>query len=149
MANSADTVTLNERPSQRNIAETSPGPVDVARAEALFVELSRQLTASSKIAGEASKSNAANDLEKGSADAKEPFDLREYLKSSNDANQRAGIKHKHVGVTWEDLQVDVFGGANSKVTSILIISALAAILITCEVLCENLRKYVQFFGRST
>ncbi|KAI6015643.1 pleiotropic drug resistance ABC transporter [Pisolithus marmoratus] len=31
-----------------------------------------------------------------------PFDLREYLTSSNDANQAAGIRHKHVGVTWED-----------------------------------------------
>lgn len=45
----------------------------------------------------------------------EPFDLRMYLSSSNDKHQAAGIKHKHVGVTWEDLQVDVFGGMDHKV----------------------------------
>ncbi|OBZ78638.1 Brefeldin A resistance protein [Grifola frondosa] len=41
--------------------------------------------------------------------------LREYLTSSNSASERAGLLHKHVGVTWENLQVDVFGGANHKV----------------------------------
>lgn len=48
----------------------------------------------------------------------EPFDLREYLTSSNDKNQAAGIKHKKVTVVWEDLQVDVFGGINHKVRRI-------------------------------
>ena len=54
------------------------------------------------------------DIEKG-ADVNEPFDLREYLSSSNDANEAAGIKHKHVGVTWEDLEVEVVGSADMKV----------------------------------
>lgn len=114
MAESADTLTLHD-PSRLNIAESPSHPVDIARAEALFVELSRQLTNSSIVVSQQSPTETTGDLEKGSADADKPFDLREYLTSSNDANQQAGIKHKHVGVTWEDLQVDVFGGANSKV----------------------------------
>ena len=44
------------------------------------------------------------------------FNLRDFLQSSNDANQNAGLKHKHVGVTWDDLEVDVIGGADFKVS---------------------------------
>ena len=56
------------------------------------------------------------DLEKGrDEDRQETFDLREYLTSSNDANSAAGIKHKHVGVTWEDLEVSGIGGGDNKV----------------------------------
>ena len=73
--------------------------VDVARAEAEFNELSRQLTIRSEkaIDNEQSQSSlstrAGKDAEKGGEEP-ETFDLREYLTSSNDANQRAGIKHK-------------------------------------------------------
>ncbi|EGO05281.1 hypothetical protein SERLA73DRAFT_157866 [Serpula lacrymans var. lacrymans S7.3] len=94
--------------------------VDIQQAEATFNELSRQLTARSANAlsrtGSAASTadvNGPQDLEKG-GEAGAPFDLREYLSSSNDANQRAGIKHKHVGVTWENLEVNVIGGADSK-----------------------------------
>ena len=56
------------------------------------------------------------DLEKGrDGDRQETFDLREYLTSSNDANSAAGIRHKHVGVTWEDLEVLGIGGEENKV----------------------------------
>ena len=56
------------------------------------------------------------DLEKGRDRAhQDTFDLREYLTSSNDANSAAGIKHKHVGVTWEDLEVSGIGGEDNKV----------------------------------
>ena len=56
------------------------------------------------------------DLEKGyDEDRQETFDLREYLTSSNDAKSAAGIKHKHVGVTWEDLEVLGIGGGDNKV----------------------------------
>ncbi|EPQ60137.1 hypothetical protein GLOTRDRAFT_67504 [Gloeophyllum trabeum ATCC 11539] len=77
--------------------------VDVNRAEATFNELSRRLS-------QKSVSKDA-DLEKGKA----AFDLREYLTSSNDAHQQAGIRHKHVGVTWDDLEVRVFGQEDSKI----------------------------------
>ncbi|KAK2465465.1 hypothetical protein APHAL10511_002357 [Amanita phalloides] len=91
--------------------------VDIARAEEEFYTLSRQLTARGEAAEKASKlsssTKAGNDTEKAN-DEPDVFDLRDYLTSSNDANQKAGIRHKHVGVTWEDLQVDVAGGINSK-----------------------------------
>ena len=64
--------------------------VDVARAEEQFNELSRQLTIRSTHSLTDSTATA-NDVEKGGSEC---FDLREYLTSSNDANQRAGIKHK-------------------------------------------------------
>ncbi|KAF8913195.1 pleiotropic drug resistance ABC transporter [Gymnopilus junonius] len=90
--------------------------VDVAQAEEEFNNLSRRLTILSEAARSSTESTAATrDLEKEAEGYDERFDLREYLASSNDANQHAGIKHKHVGVVWEDLQVDVLGGMDSKI----------------------------------
>jgi predicted TIM-barrel fold metal-dependent hydrolase len=92
--------------------------VNVQRAESAFHELSRQLSqgtfVNDKEHGPAG--NPPKDIEKGPSDSEQPFDLREYLTSSNDANERVGIKHKHVGVTWEDFHVDVVGGSNFKVS---------------------------------
>lgn len=96
--------------------------VDVAQAEAEFNALSRQLTKRSELARQQNRSQSSvagtlqqQDVEKARVDDFDRFDLREYLTSSNDANQKAGIKHKHVGVVWEDLQVEVMGGINSKI----------------------------------
>lgn len=94
----ADSATLHE---------TGRIAVDVQAAESEFNELARRLSRPQ------SSDTVQIDLEKGQKE--ESFDLREYLSSSNDAHQQAGIKHKHVGVTWEDLQVNVFGGAESKI----------------------------------
>lgn len=99
------------------------GTVNVEQAESSFRELSRQLSQETTVGGKdrgtqksrGDKGKTGNDLEKGSLDLEQTFDLREYLTSSNEANERAGIKHKHVGVTWEDFHVDVLGGLNSKV----------------------------------
>lgn len=114
--------------------ETAIHQVDVAGAESAFDELSRQLSIRSEAAISATDFGdsvaAIKDIEKGA----DPnlLDLREYLTSSNDANQRAGIRHKvriltvysnfsltfafkNVGVVWEDLQVEAAGGMNSKV----------------------------------
>lgn len=92
--------------------------IDVARAESQFNELYRALSRRSTHPHREGKEDdhSANekDLEK-SDDA--PFDLREYLSSTNDANQRAGIAHKHVGVTWEGLSVEVAGGVDHKVST--------------------------------
>ncbi|KAF8203885.1 pleiotropic drug resistance ABC transporter [Pholiota molesta] len=90
--------------------------VDIAQAEQEFNELSRQLTIRSEVVQSLTDSTAtAHDVEKGAAlEQQERFDLREYLTSSNDANQEAGIKHKNVGVVWDDLQVEVMGGLDSK-----------------------------------
>ncbi|KAH9031530.1 ABC-2 type transporter-domain-containing protein [Lactarius pseudohatsudake] len=97
------------------------GSVNVEQAESSFHELSRQLSQGTTV-GERDRTQKSrgedgqksNDLEKGSLELDQPFDLREYLTSSNEANERAGIKHKHVGVVWEDFHVDVLGGLNSK-----------------------------------
>jgi ATP-binding cassette, subfamily G (WHITE), member 2, SNQ2 len=101
------------------------GSVDVNQAKNEFNELSRQLTQRT-VTGENEHgiqnaptfaSADGQDLEKGdgTSGVERPFDLREYLTSSNDANEAAGIKHKHVGVIWEDLHVDIIGGSNFKV----------------------------------
>lgn len=105
---------------------TGHGSVNIERAENSFNELSRQLTQGTIVddrehEGEdtrvptAMEKRMTKDLEKGEVELEEPFDLREYLTSSNDANERAGIKHKHVGVVWEDFHVDVLGGSDFKV----------------------------------
>ena len=60
------------------------------------------------------------DIEKGPPNSDGPFDafnLRGCLTSSNEANKAAGIQPKHVGVTWEDLQVTVWGSTDHKVRS--------------------------------
>lgn len=101
--------------------------VNIEQAENAFHELSRQLSQGTFVneqdrvaAGSRARtsidSRTAKDLEKGVSNSEQPFDLREYLTSSNDANEKAGIKHKHVGVIWEDFHVDVLGGSNFKVS---------------------------------
>ncbi|KAI8981169.1 ABC-2 type transporter-domain-containing protein [Trametes punicea] len=93
-----------------------PHHVDVADAEAQFNELQRVLSIRSQQAGSDSTDRPSTepDLEAGEKRQEAGFDLRAYLTSSNDANERAGLAHKHVGVTWEDLQVDVVGGFGHK-----------------------------------
>lgn len=76
--------------------------IDVHRAEEEFYTLSRQL--SNRSANTIRKSTESfRDPEKGLDADEELFNLREYLTSSNDANQKAGIKHKVVTknlITW-------------------------------------------------
>jgi ATP-binding cassette, subfamily G (WHITE), member 2, SNQ2 len=92
-----DAATLYDEKQQDSSPSTSG--IDVVRAENEFHALSRSL---SKHSG-ASKRQlstitiASQDVEKANGDEAEQFDLGEYLASSNDANQHAGIKHK-VGV---------------------------------------------------
>jgi hypothetical protein len=105
--NAGETTHLHTTTSSASVSLL--GHVDVASAEAQFNDLARELSRHS----EPKTSDA--DVENGDV-AEGVFDLREYLTSSNDANDAAGIKHKHVGVTWENLQVDVMGGPDSKVT---------------------------------
>lgn len=120
MATTADTVTLNDeqRSTHHVIVEAGHHNVDIAQAEATFDELSRRLSMPPQAAydiGTGSDSlSGIEDLEQGDKND-EVFNLRDYLTSSNDANEQAGIKHKHVGVTWEDLQVTAIGGVDSKV----------------------------------
>ncbi|KAI6120967.1 pleiotropic drug resistance ABC transporter [Pisolithus croceorrhizus] len=108
---------------------TANSYVDVQGAEETFNELIRQLSKHPQTRNVYRSNLASNtasvtsytttpDVEKGKLaidDSDEPpFDLREYLTSSNDANQAAGIQHKHVGVTWDNLEVNVIGGVGFK-----------------------------------
>ncbi|KIP11760.1 hypothetical protein PHLGIDRAFT_114337 [Phlebiopsis gigantea 11061_1 CR5-6] len=113
---------MSETPAdERTLRSDDPSAhhVDVQEAEDVFNELSRALSRrsghASNLKGTESRSSADRDAEKGPLDDEDRFDLREYLTSSNDAHQRAGIKHKHVGVTWEGLQVEVPGGGDFKI----------------------------------
>lgn len=60
---------------------------------------------------------SSEDVEKGPLDNYGPFDLRYSLTLSNEVNKAAGIHPKHVGVTWEDLQVVVHWDKDCKVRS--------------------------------
>ncbi|KAJ7292923.1 ABC-2 type transporter-domain-containing protein [Mycena rebaudengoi] len=143
MSDTPGDVGEEKRPEHQNAALAAVNSIDVARAEEEFHALARQLTQrslnntdtvtvpdlhksrSSVITRAASHPERGVDIGKGvdiekGADDVEPFDLREYLTSSNDAQQEAGIKAAqstglHVGVTWEDLEVKVAGGFDSKI----------------------------------
>ena len=88
---------------------------DVQYASGILNELTRELSRRSARDPE-EKDSTPSDVEKGVA-SEEQFDLREYLKASNDEDEHAGVKPKHVGVTWEDLQVEVVGGSGYKVST--------------------------------
>jgi len=90
--------------------------VVVTQAENDFGRVQQSLN-TPNVAGKVTPRDPASiDLEKGhDENRQEAFDLREYLTSSNDANSAAGIKHKHVGVTWENLEVSGIGGEGNKV----------------------------------
>ena len=110
--------------------------VNVIEATAQFNELQRVLSVRSQQAdseSERTRSINGKDPEKGGSDDQETFDLREYLSSSNDQTQAAGISHKHVGVTWDDLQVAGFGGAGHKV------SPLSASTLGRKLTCDRQR----------
>jgi ATP-binding cassette, subfamily G (WHITE), member 2, SNQ2 len=76
-------------PVDSETLRSRPQSINVSKAKSIFSHLARELSKKSSIAAE------GKDIEKG-RDENDVFDLREYLTSSNDANQRAGIKHKHV-----------------------------------------------------
>ena len=112
-SDSATLASINNDNKRRSVDQ-----VDVRQAEAEFNQLQRHLSIPDHDLDPQSSTpqpeHLPKDLEKAPDDDEERFDLREYLASSNDASQAAGIKHKHVGVTWEDLEVTGIGGENSK-----------------------------------
>ena len=94
--------------------------VVVAQAETDFGLVEQSLNTPKVPNKVVSRDSDSIDLEEGrDKDRQETFDLREYLTSSNDANDAAGIKHKHVGVTWENLEVSGIGGEDNKVRHFL------------------------------
>lgn len=136
--------------------------VHVAAAESQFIQLQRALSARTR-------RSSSEDVEKGDLPAA-GFDLRAYLTSSNDEAERAGLAHKHVGVTWENLQVVGIGGDGHKVCHIrtclshiqrrliifvierstqrrLAVCSLLHLVNTCIISCHN-RGCSQYLARS-
>lgn len=98
MADTPDVRTLYEEQRvddvESQLSRENAHHVDVSSAERQFNELSRQLSIKKSSTTTASVETAqGKDVEKG-AEEEDNFDLREYLSSSNDANQQAGIHHK-------------------------------------------------------
>ena len=84
---------MADRGHSTSVNEVNSSHIDVRRAEQEFNTLSRQL--SNRSANTIRKStDSYRDPEKGLDADEEYFNLREYLTSSNDANQNAGIRHK-------------------------------------------------------
>jgi hypothetical protein len=75
--------------------------VNVKEAEAQFNALARRLTRQSTKHHEES----GGDIEK-----QETFDLLEYMRTTSGKQDEAGFAKKHVGVTFENLQVTGVGG---------------------------------------
>jgi len=110
MASPPDSITIENdiEPADSTRVPTRAPSVDVEQAKEEFAQLERQFTRHS--------TDGKEDLEKGDED-EDVFDLRDYLTSVNAANEEAGIisHHKRVGVTWDNLEVVVPGGADFKV----------------------------------
>lgn len=125
------------------------GHVVVAQAEDDFSQVQQSLRTPRV-------DSSSVDLEKGrDGTRQETFDLREYLTSSNDANSAAGIKHKRVGVTWEDLEVLGIGGEENKVCHFIsLLSVLFSLFIFNRFMCQHTQVskfrtlYQSFFDSS-
>lgn len=92
MADTPDAMTLYDE--QRT--DRDEGHVNISSAQREFKELSRQLSRQSqrKNSTRTASVDSDHDVEKGAIEEPDTFDLRDYLTSSNDANQQAGIQHK-------------------------------------------------------
>ncbi|KAI6594993.1 hypothetical protein MCOR04_003205 [Pyricularia oryzae] len=86
--------------------------ISVARAEADFAELQRELTGMSRASRrkshasqrDAEKANG-EDLGETSSSESEPFDLESWIRGGIQAEREAGIRPKHIGVYWDELTV--------------------------------------------
>lgn len=97
--------------------------VDVEGARHDFAELQRELSGTSrmsrqKISRQQSRKddkNGAVDLEKAVSPATseddEPFDLEDTLRGNKRLEEESGIKHKAIGVLWDNLTVKGMGGS--------------------------------------
>ncbi|KAF2096243.1 hypothetical protein NA57DRAFT_67762 [Rhizodiscina lignyota] len=102
--------------------------VNVARAEADFAELSKELSrvsqSSQRLArihsrqSQKSRKGGAADVEKAADDSEsslEPFDLESTLRGTKAEEEAAGIKAKRIGVLWDGLTVSGVGGVKNFV----------------------------------
>ncbi|KAH9815156.1 pleiotropic drug resistance ABC transporter [Melampsora americana] len=86
---------------------TEEGEVNVARAEAEFAELKRQLTHASTSFNR-SRHSLPLDKEKDQDD--DEFDLLDYLRGQSQERDAHGFHHKRLGVVFSDLSVTGMGG---------------------------------------
>lgn len=94
-----DGIRQSQYSDDNKLADSSPEHhVDIEGAKREFAKLERALT-------QHSLKNEKRDLEKDDEDDR--FDLKEYFQNNHEANVANGIRHKHVGVVWEDLSVEV------------------------------------------
>jgi hypothetical protein len=108
------------------------GGVNVARAEAEFAELKKELSHQSRISRPSSRQRSHPqhepkseiDIEKGGLGAgsvsattsdEESFDLEGTLRGNKSEEEQAGIKSKRIGVVWSDLTVKGIGGMRNYV----------------------------------
>lgn len=99
--------------------------VSVEQARDDFQQLRKQLSNVSKNSRasrnkEANKEGTKDDameaaVTASSADTEEQFDLEGALRTGLDAEQRAGIRPKHIGVVWENFTVKGMGGFENYV----------------------------------
>lgn len=85
-------------------SSSEEGHVDVQRAKAEFAMLETSVSRHSEATRQ--QSNQPKDIsaiEKAEAD--DDFDLLQYLRSVQSENSQAGIKSKHIGVSWNNLEV--------------------------------------------
>ncbi|KAF2021330.1 hypothetical protein BU24DRAFT_19386 [Aaosphaeria arxii CBS 175.79] len=124
---SSSDLTAGEAHSEkRTDAAYVKGGVNVARAEAEFAELNRELSRTSNLSRRISrvqsrqshKNTASQDVEKAPASddsSDEPFDLQAVLRGNRDEEEAAGIKSKRIGVVWDGLTVSGIGGVKNYV----------------------------------
>ncbi|WOO79751.1 ABC transporter G family member 14 [Vanrija pseudolonga] len=119
------------------VGELGHGGVSVHRAKAEFAALERRYSTLSQNSNELKRTTtgrsirsafganpqrtkttdttaAASDAEKGQ-NTEEEFNLSAELRAGRDASNEAGIKHKNVGVVWEDLEVIGAGGMKMNI----------------------------------
>lgn len=103
-----------------------PKGVSVRRGKEEFAALERRYSNMSQQSGDLQRSNTrrsvlgrkpsrvaeSKDVEKGKQDEEE-FDLAGTLRSGREKQDEAGIRHKQVGVAWDDLEV--IGGGGMKI----------------------------------
>ncbi|KAF2734360.1 ABC transporter [Polyplosphaeria fusca] len=120
---SISTVDTDERepPTEKTVHSVNSG-VDVARAEADFAELNKELSRSShisrKLSRVQSRKDVIADVEKAPASddsSEDPFDLQAVLRGNRDEEEAAGIKSKKIGVVWDSLTVSGIGGVKNYV----------------------------------
>ncbi|EPQ27618.1 uncharacterized protein PFL1_04756 [Pseudozyma flocculosa PF-1] len=88
---------------QETTTADKEGQVDVQQAERQFSNLQQTLSRHSRVRSD--KGDGEKDLESGELDDEDEFDLVQYLRSVQSENSQAGIKAKHIGVSWQDLEV--------------------------------------------